>query len=133
MTSTFTPRRHGQRALVLESFCHCTTIRGLDAPECLFEERLAAMAANAALAKSAGWDESNFYVYLLDETDVHPWMRNVTSRVHALLPRAKTVALGDNAFPYEGAVALATGESVVQSRPPSVRAQSQLSPYKLCL
>ena len=94
----------GQRVLVLETFCHCTSIKGLNATGCLFEQRLEAMVANAKMAKAAGWDESNFYVYLLDETDVHPWMRNVTSRVHALLPQAKTIALGDNAFPYEGAV-----------------------------
>ena len=93
----------GQRVLVLQSFCHCTSIKGLNATGCLLEQRLAAMMANARTAKAAGWDESSFFIYLLDETDVHPWMRNVTSRVRALLPRAKTIALGDNAFPYEGA------------------------------
>jgi hypothetical protein len=96
--------QRGQRALVVGSFCHCTSIKGLNATGCMLEQRLETMVASANMAKAAGWQEANLYVYLLDETDVHPWMRNVTSRVHALLPRARTVALGDNAFPYEGAV-----------------------------
>jgi hypothetical protein len=89
----------GQRTMVIMAFCDCTHIDGFARRGCNYEQRVAAMMETARALKQAGWAESSMYVYLLDETDVHNTTRIVSQRVKQLLPQAKTIVLGDNAFP----------------------------------
>ena len=59
------------------------------------------MLTAANFLKQAGWPEENMFVYMLDESHAWPAVRNLTMRIKQLLPAAKTVGCGDNAFPFE--------------------------------
>ena len=53
------------------------------------------------LASGVVHAEENLYVYLLDEAHAHPALRVISRRIKSLLPLARTVSTGDNAFPYD--------------------------------